>query len=114
MKKKGLIAIIASIAAAFVICMTVGVYMLGRNQGNTSDGTIGTPIEVVYAQAQDLGFEGTLEEFLILVQGEKGDTGIGISVVEIVEGELVITYTDGTSTNLGKIIGSDGSNGENG
>lgn len=35
-----------------------------------------------------------------------------ITKSEIVNGELVITYSDGTSENLGKIVGEDGKNGE--
>lgn len=47
------------------------------------------------------------------IQGEKGDKGVGISKAELVNGELIITYTDGTTDNLGKIVsqeeeGSDG------
>ena len=36
-------------------------------------------------------------------QGEKGETGRGIAKIEIVDGELIISYTDGTTVNLGKI-----------
>ena len=35
--------------------------------------------------------------------GENGKDGRGIAGTELVNGELVITYTDGTSDNLGKI-----------
>ena len=38
-----------------------------------------------------------------VTQGEKGDTGNGVEKFEIINGELVIYYTDGTSQNLGKI-----------
>ena len=37
------------------------------------------------------------------LQGSKGADGRGIAKTELVNGELVITYTDGTSDNLGKI-----------
>ena len=37
------------------------------------------------------------------LQGTKGADGRGIAKTELVNGELVITYTDGTSDNLGKI-----------
>ena len=36
-------------------------------------------------------------------QGEKGETGRGVSKIEIIDGELIISYTDGTTVNLGKI-----------
>lgn len=35
--------------------------------------------------------------------GEKGDTGRGIAKTELVNGELIITYTDGTKENLGSV-----------
>ena len=37
-------------------------------------------------------------------KGDKGDPGIGITNVEIVDGQLVITYSDGTVKNLGNIV----------
>ena len=36
-------------------------------------------------------------------KGEKGDTGRGIAKIELVNGELIITYTDGTKENLGSV-----------
>ena len=47
--------------------------------------------------------------------GTSGTDGISISAAVINEsGELVISYSDGTTANLGKIVGSDGINGVNG
>ena len=45
-------------------------------------------------------------------KGDKGDAGRGIAKTELVNGELIITYTDGTSDNLGK-IGSTEDNADN-
>lgn len=36
-------------------------------------------------------------------KGDKGDTGRGIAKTEFVNGELIITYTDGTKENLGSV-----------
>lgn len=36
-------------------------------------------------------------------KGDKGDTGRGIAKTELVNGELIITYTDGTKENLGGV-----------
>ena len=36
-------------------------------------------------------------------QGEQGESGRGVEKFEIIDGELIIYYTDGTSQNLGKI-----------
>ena len=40
------------------------------------------------------------------LQGIKGADGRGIAKTELVNGELVITYTDGTSDNLGSVSGT--------
>ena len=46
--------------------------------------------------------------------GEKGEDGVGISKIEIVDGELVVTYTDNTYSNLGNVIGAQGETGAQG
>lgn len=49
------------------------------------------------------------------VNGENGKDGVGVVETEITgDGELVITYTNGTSANLGKVVGSDGKDGQPG
>lgn len=49
------------------------------------------------------------------IDGQDGADGIGISNVVInSDGELVLTYTNGESTNLGKVVGADGTNGTDG
>ena len=40
-------------------------------------------------------------------QGAPGAAGVGIEKTEIINGELIVTYTDGTKINLGKVVGSD-------
>ena len=40
------------------------------------------------------------------LQGTKGADGRGIAKTELINGELVITYTDGTSDNLGSVSGT--------
>ena len=40
-------------------------------------------------------------------KGDKGDPGRGIAKTELVNGELLVTYTDGTQDNLGKISSSE-------
>lgn len=40
---------------------------------------------------------------------EGGGGGFGLQSIEInVDGELVVTFTDGTVSNLGKVVGADG------
>lgn len=47
--------------------------------------------------------------------GVNGNDGVGVTKSEVnTSGELVITYSNGDSTNLGKIVGKDGLDGTNG
>ena len=47
--------------------------------------------------------------------GANGNDGVGVAKSEVnTSGELVITYSDGNSENLGKIVGKDGLDGANG
>lgn len=47
--------------------------------------------------------------------GVNGNDGVGVAKSEVnTNGELVITYSNGDSTNLGKIVGKDGLDGTNG
>ena len=40
---------------------------------------------------------------------ESGTGGFGLQSIEIdKEGHLIVTFTDGTSSNLGKVVGADG------
>ena len=44
--------------------------------------------------------------------GKDGKNGVGIAKAEInADGELVLTYTDGKTVNLGKVVGADGKDG---
>ena len=46
------------------------------------------------------------------IDGTNGKDGIGITNAEInISGELILTYSDGTSANLGKVVGVDGKDG---
>lgn len=46
--------------------------------------------------------------------GVKGDDGVGISDVKLVNYELIVTLTDGTEHNLGNVRGEKGADGTNG
>ncbi|MCD8040291.1 MAG: leucine-rich repeat domain-containing protein [Clostridia bacterium] len=69
-------------------------------------------VETAYAEAQELGYSGTLEEFLASIQGEDG-TGIS-SVYINSDGELVVTLSTGNNLYLGKVTGEDGTDGVDG
>lgn len=47
-------------------------------------------------------------------KGDKGDTGVGVSSIRLVNYELIITLTDGTVHNLGNVRGEKGAQGEKG
>lgn len=50
-----------------------------------------------------------------LATGNTPGSGIGIEKTEInADGELIVTYTDGNSVNLGKVVGADGAQGPQG
>ena len=65
-----------------------------------------------YQIAVENGFEGTVEEWLESLKGVKGDPGTdgkSITSTEInASGELVLTYSDSSITNVGVVKGKDG------
>lgn len=82
-----------------------------------------------YQIAVENGFEGTVEEWLESLKGEKGADGkdgvdgqngkdgadgIGITDTEInASGELILTYSDGSTANVGVVKGESGIDGKN-
>ena len=98
------------------------------NDSSSSESPAVWTMETVYAKAQDLGYEGSLEEFIATVtgakgdkgdkgddgakgdkgdtgaKGDKGDDGVGIANIEIdARGHLIVTLTEGTPIDLGKV-----------
>lgn len=47
-------------------------------------------------------------------KGDKGDQGVGVSSIKLVNYELIITLTDGTVHNLGNVRGEQGAKGDKG
>ncbi|MGN1201824.1 MAG: hypothetical protein ACI4RF_00900 [Eubacterium sp.] len=77
-----------------------------------SDNTVSNLGVVVGADGKD-GVNGT--NGINGTNGKNGADGIGISAATInSSGELVITYSDGTSANLGTVVGADGKDGQDG
>ncbi len=68
----------------------------------TPDGEWGTVFtkETAYAKAQELGYEGSIEDFMADI---KGEVGLGIKSLSVVNGELIVTYTDDSTANCGFI-----------
>ena len=84
----------------------------GRLVVTYTDGTSETLSKVVGADGKD-GANGA--DGKDGVNGKNGTDGIGISKTEIsADGQLVITYTDNTTSNLGVVVGVDGKNGTDG
>jgi len=68
--------------------------------------------ESAYIYASDLGYEGTLEEFIVLISGVDG---VGINEIVLNEDdELIIKLTNDSEINLGIIKGNDGADGQKG
>lgn len=73
------------------------------------------PCDIIFA------YNPTVKKWCVGITGDSGASGgtgttaVGISNTEINDkGELVITYTDGTTKNLGSIKGADGKDGKDG
>lgn len=100
----------------FVGDLTAWLATLKGEKGDPgTNGVNGKSAYELYKQAYP-DYTGTYEEWLLSLKGDKGDTGAtgqngndgrGIAKTEIINGELVITYTDGTSDNLGIINNTD-------
>ena len=71
-----------------------------------------------YEKAQNLGFEGTLDEFIALISGKDGadgKDGVGISSILVDNnGKLIVVLTNGTTVDCGKVAGIDGAPGKDG
>ena len=75
------------------------------------------PGKSAYQIAVENGFVGTQEEWLASLKGKKGDPGTdgkSITSTEInANGELVLTYSDGSTANVGAVVGAKGKDGKN-
>ena len=105
MKKKTLISM--ALALATTATATVSVILLKPDNNETNNAPL-TP-ETVYAQAQSLGFEGSLEDFLALCKGETGKSAYEIALENGFEGNLEAWLDSLHGQN-----GQDGEDGENG
>ncbi len=59
-----------------------------------------------YELAVENGYVGSLDDWLaslVGVDGDAGENGNGIERVEYIDGELIVTYTDGRKENLGTL-----------
>jgi hypothetical protein len=61
-----------------------------------------------YVVALQNGFVGSESEWIASLKGQKGDTGVSIQDAEIYNNNLTLFYDNGTSENLGRVVGYDG------
>ena len=113
MKRKILFKII-SVVTLLACGMGFAACEFGNADNSAAWGSVYT-IETAYAEAQELGYSGSLEQFIKSISGEDGKDGIGIFSTGInAYGELIVTLTDRTEINLGKVVGNNGKDGEDG
>ena len=100
------------ILLAMLATLTAGFCALGVACGETESSATGEEgntvwtMQTVYAKAQELGYTGSLEEFIATVSGKDG---VGIKNIYINEnGELIVQLTVGEPQNLGVVVGKDG------
>ncbi len=100
----------AALVAVCTMLLAVSlVFAVGCSKEDSEQGTIS---EQVYAQAVALGYEGTYDEFIALVSGKDG---VGVKSAAVNEdGELILTLSDNSTVNAGKVRGEDGASGQDG
>ncbi|MCD8041192.1 MAG: leucine-rich repeat protein, partial [Clostridia bacterium] len=117
--KRKIVIILLSIMS--VVCLALGVSACGSSESYTDWENGIYTVYTAYAEAQSLGYSGSLEEFISSITGSDGKdgtdgtNGIGISNIEInADGELIITLTDTNYFNLGVVNGVNGNDGKDG
>lgn len=121
--------LIALLSLTAVLSCALG--LAACKDGETSDVNNGVQtVEQAYAKATELGYSGTLDEFIILISGKDGEDGkdgadglngingkdgIGIKSARVDgDGFLIIVLSDNSIINCGKVVGADGKDGADG
>ena len=113
---------VAACAAGFAACTPQQ-----NDDAELSWGDVYT-ISAAYTQAKELGYTGSLEEFIAAISGkdgadgkdgEDGKDGVGIADMKIEDGRLYVTLSDGKKLDCGAVTsgsasGEDGKDGEDG
>ena len=117
MKRKILIALLSAMAA---VCCVFGLAACDQTGADNSVQGI-TNVTQAYSVATELGYDGTLEQFIAALReqdgldgldGKDGADGAGVkNIRKTANGELIIELTDLTQVNLGKINGENGTDG---
>ncbi len=90
-----------------------GTYQQGENYESISSLAESAKNNALAAETSNRQVEGLAAQVEEKLQNGEFD-GVGIESAEIVDDELVITYTDGTVQNLGNVKGEQGPKGEKG
>lgn len=109
--------IVFVLVLALVTVLLLSLFACGNDKEPTPDfANDSFTVEQAYAYAEELGFNGTLDEFVAMLSGKDGANGVGISTIAVsAEGHLVVTLTSGTVADLGVLPkGEKGDAGENG
>ena len=109
--------IVFVLVLALVTVLSLFFFACGNDKEPTPDfANDSFTVEQAYAYAEELGFNGTLDEFVAMLSGKDGANGVGISTIAVsAEGHLVVTLTNGTVADLGVLPkGEKGDAGENG
>ena len=117
MKKRWLLLTVLCLAV-FIVC---GLTACGKEKGTTESVDFENEaftIQQAYAYAEELGFSGTLEDFVALLSGKNGvdgKDGVGIVSLSInAEGHLLATLSDETVVDCGALPTIKGDKGDQG
>lgn len=111
-----------SVALLSVVCIVaVALCFTGCKEKETAgiDGNIYAVYQsYAIAEVKEGNMPVSYEDWLLTIKGADGKDGVdgidGVGVSDFTvndDGELIITYTNGTSANLGVVVGKDGADG---
>jgi len=87
----------------------VDIYKITMSNGSTSTFTVTNGINGTNGSNGSNGQDGQNGQ-----NGQDGADGISVTNAQIINGELVLSFSQGDPINLGKVVGKDGTNGQNG
>ncbi|MDE7439781.1 MAG: leucine-rich repeat domain-containing protein [Clostridia bacterium] len=105
MKKKLLVGLLAATAS---LCCAFGLSACGKDgkddKNDSNEWGSEYSVQSAYAVAQNLGYTGSLEEFIDMISGKDGKDGVGIDNAYIdEEGCLILVLTNNKTINCGKV-----------
>lgn len=102
---------------ALLLVATLALAACDFSFGNGGWGSVFT-VQTAYAEAQGLGYTGSLEEFIASISGKDGSNGVdGVGIKSVVvnaEGHLVVTLSNNIDIDCGSVKGEKGDQGPQG